>query len=161
MSDIIIINTGGTFNKKYNRFSGEQEIVKNNIEDIIELWLANFKVMDLINKDSLEFTDHDRNFLKNSINSLEYKKVIIVHGTDTIQLSADMFEDTDKIIVFTGAMVPYNSEKVEAVANLASAIGFLEATNKSGVYISMNGIFGTYDEIKKDKDKGKFVKVKK
>ena len=161
MSDIIIINTGGTFNKKYNRFSGEQEIVKNNIEDIIELWLANFKVMDLINKDSLEFTDHDRNFLKNSINSLEYKKVIIVHGTDTIQLSADMFEDTDKTIVFTGAMVPYNSEKVEAVANLASAIGFLEATNKSGVYISMNGIFGTYDEIKKDKDKGKFIKVKK
>jgi len=157
MNDILIINTGGTFNKKYNSITGENEIVFNNIEDILNKWKAEYKIINIINKDSLDFTDKDRVFLKDTINKIKYNKIVIIHGTDTMHLSAKILKKTNKTIVFTGAMTPYNMKNSDADLNLSSAIGFLNALEKKGVFIAMNGLFGTFKEIKKDFKKGKFV----
>ena len=62
----------------------------------------------------------------------------------------------EKEIIFTGAMTPFSIDEVEATANLASAIGYIKAINRSGVYISMNGAIGDYRDIKKDRNIGRF-----
>ena len=64
---------------------------------------------------------------------------------------------TDKTIVLTGSMVPYSIESTEAVANLASSIGFIQGCNNYNVYISMNGVIDIYTKIKKDRNLGKFI----
>jgi L-asparaginase len=63
----------------------------------------------------------------------------------------------DKQLILTGAMVPYSIDPVEATANLSSSFGYLQTLNNNGIYIVMNGIFGSYEKIKKDRKKGKFI----
>ncbi len=58
MRSILIINSGGTFNKVYNRVTGELEIDKSGdaIEQIANGWLTEFKVINVVGKDSLDMT---------------------------------------------------------------------------------------------------------
>jgi L-asparaginase len=64
----------------------------------------------------------------------------------------------DKVIVFTGAMVPFSIDTIEATANLSMALGY--ARNASnGVYIAMQGVCGSYDKVIKNRELGKFEYV--
>ena len=74
-------------------------------------------------------------------------------------LTAEYIADADleKRIILTGAMVPYSIDPVEATANFASALGFIQDLNENKVFIVMNGLFEEYNKIKKDKKKGKFI----
>jgi len=161
MDKILLISTGGTFNKIYNPFNGELIIDKTSkaLQEIASNWLCDFEVINIIGKDSLEMSNHDRLELLAMISQTEYKKIIIVHGTDTMLLTAEYLADAelDKQLILTGAMVPYSINPVEATANLASSFGYLQTLNKNGIFIVMNGIFGSYEKIKKDREKGKFV----
>ncbi len=76
-----------------------------------------------------------------------------------MELTAENLADADleKKIIITGAMVPYSIDPVEATANLASAFGYLQTLNNSGVFIAMNGVFGSYKNIKKNRKEGKFI----
>jgi L-asparaginase len=129
------------------------------LEDIASKWLCEFEIINIIGKDSLEINSQDRLELLATISQSEYENIIVVHGTDTMGLTAEYLADGDleKKIIITGAMVPYSIDPVEATANLASAFGYLQMLNKSGVYIVMNGLFGSYEKVKKDRKKGKFV----
>jgi L-asparaginase len=62
----------------------------------------------------------------------------------------------DKIVIFTGAMKPYEINPIEATSNLMLAIGFSQNA-KEGIYISMHGIVKKYNKIKKDYKKGIFI----
>lgn len=159
MQDIFIISTGGTFNKIYNKFSGNLEVDSTNlaIKSIQKEWLSNYRYRSIINKDSLDFTTKDREELLNFIKELEYKKVVVIHGTDTIDITAKYLDgaNLDKTIVLTGAMVPFSINKIEATANLALAIGYAKLA-KSGIYIALNGVANIYTKVKKDKKKGLF-----
>jgi L-asparaginase len=162
MEDIFIINTGGTFNKIYNKISGNLDIdtTQSTLKSIATKWQAKLKYSSIINKDSLEFTNSDREELLDAIKNSNYNKIVVVHGTDTIDISADYVAENikDKTIVFTGAMVPFWIDKVEATANLAMALGFCKLA-QNGVYIALNGVVGEYKEIKKDKEQGLFKRV--
>ena len=83
----------------------------------------------------------------------------MVHGTDTMDVTAEYLAEgeLDKCIVLTGAMIPYSIDPVEATANLASAYGYLQALEKDGVYIAMNGALDTYSKVKKNRKKGCFI----
>jgi L-asparaginase len=161
MKKILIISTGGTFNKVYDPLKGELLVDASSgaIKDIASKWLCKFEIMNIIGKDSLEMNSQDRLELLAMLSHSEYKDIIVVHGTDTMGLTAEYLADGDleKKIIITGAMVPYSIDPVEATANLASAFGYLQTLNKSGVYIVMNGLFGSYEKVKKDRKKGKFV----
>ena len=61
----------------------------------------------------------------------------------------------DKKVIFTGAMKPYEIEKVEAVSNLMLGLGFLQNCKK-GIYISMHGVVKRFNKIKKDYKRGVF-----
>ena len=160
MKHILIINTGGTFNKVYDPFSGSMTVDKTSrsLLSIATKWRCELDTVSIIGKDSLDMTDEDRNLLLNKIKSSEVQNIIVVHGTDTMDVSASKIAEAklDKRIIFTGAMVPYAIEPVEAAANLALAFGYLQALDEYGVYIAMNGSIGNYHTVIKDKERGRF-----
>ncbi len=118
----------------------------------------NLNTINIIGKDSLEMTNHDRLELLATINRSEYHRILVIHGTDTMDITAEYLADADleKQIVLTGAMVPFSIDPVEATANLCCAYGYINTLEKEGIYIAMNGLMGHYDKIKKDRIKGKF-----
>jgi L-asparaginase len=54
-------------------------------------------------------------------------------------------------------MVPYSIDPVEASVNFGTAYGYLQAANKMGIYIAMNGIILPYDRVTKERAAGRFV----
>jgi len=164
MKKILIINTGGTFNKIYNPLTGELDIEPNGeaIEAIAKHWLTSFTLLNIIGKDSLEITPKDRETIVESIREAEQKQIILVHGTDTIDQTAQALFDANlkRKIILTGAMVPFSIEPIEATANLASAYGYLQNVDKVGVYLSMNGVLKDYKRVVKNKEKGYFEESK-
>jgi L-asparaginase len=161
MNDLLIISTGGTFNKVYDRIEGTLIVDKDShaLKEIAQKWLHPFEVLNLIGKDSLEMTTQDRLELLATLSMREEKKVLIVHGTDTMHLTAEYLADAEleKSIVLTGAMVPYSIDPIEASANFAFAYGYLQELQREGVFIAMNGVAGSHEEVVKDRKKGCFV----
>lgn len=158
---ILILNTGGTFNKYYDQIKGKLEVSQKNnfIEDILfHSKIKNITLEGLLYKDSLEIDDSDRNSLNEYIKNSSFEKIIVIHGTDTMDKSAQVIAQNikNKIVVFTGAMEPYSISSVEAVANLMQAYGYLLGTQKKGVFISMHGMVEEYQKIKKNKELGIF-----
>ncbi|HRM35929.1 MAG TPA: asparaginase domain-containing protein, partial [Aliarcobacter cryaerophilus] len=118
-SKITVINTGGTFNKRYNPLSGELDVPKDSIaldEIISYCYNIDFDVLNIISKDSLEMSDVDRELIVKTIKNIKNENIIIVHGTDTMGLTASFIDEkvNDKTIVLTGAMLPISINKVEA-----------------------------------------------
>ena len=163
MKRLLIINTGGTFNKQYNPIDGTLDVVQDSaiINDLMSKWLCEFEVLNIIGKDSLQMNTQDRMELLARINMGDHDDVVVIHGTDTMDITAEYLADAelDKRIVLTGAMVPYSINPVEATANLASAIGYIQLMEDEGVHIVINGAMGRWDKVKKDKKKGKFILV--
>ena len=161
MTEVLIINTGGTFNKVYNPINGLLEIDTQGdaLRSITSKWHCEIEIIDIIGKDSLDLSNHDRLELLATISQFNFHHIIIVHGTDTMDITAEYLNEGDlkKCIILTGAMVPYSIDPVEATANLCSAYGYMNAMHKEGVYISMNGLIDSYDKIKKARSKGKFT----
>lgn len=156
---MLILNTGGTFNKRYNPITGELFVPSDNhaIETIVKRWVISSTIQGIIFKDSLEMDDSDRELLAQTIATAEEKVIIVVHGTDTMDKSAAKVAQMglDKCVVFTGAMVPFSVDPIEATANLAMAIGYA-ANRENGVYIVMQGVMGSYDRVAKNKTVGRF-----
>ncbi len=161
MKKILLISSGGTFNKVYDPSNGELLIdnAGSALENIASKWLCEFDIINIIGKDSLHINNQDRLLLLATIDQSRHDDIIIIHGTDSMNITAKYLADGDlkKRIVLTGAMVPYSIDPVEATANLASAFGYLQTLNKDGVYIAMNGIFGPYNKIRKDRKNNKFI----
>ena len=156
---MIILNTGGTFNKRYDPIKGELIVPKDNraVEEYLKKSCQDIAVRGLIYKDSLEFSDQDRQELLEAVRNID-EPVVIVHGTDTMDVSAQFLAKnlTDRLVVFTGAMVPFSIDPVEASANLTLAITAARLLGGRGVYITMHGLVAPYHQIYKNRNKGVF-----
>ena len=160
---MLIINTGGTFNKVYEPISGELIVPRNNIavESILrELPNTHSDIKGIIFKDSLDMNDSDREELYRVVRDSKDKDIVIVHGTDTMDISAKYIAQrvNSKKIIFTGAMVPFSISPIEATANLSMAISSIKYL-EYGVYISMQGVVLAFDKIKKDRKIGVFKAI--
>ncbi len=161
-SKITVINTGGTFNKRYNPLSGELDVPKDSLalDDIISYcYNIDFDVLNIISKDSLEMKDYDRELIVQTIKECTNDKVIIIHGTDTIDLTSAYIDEKikDKNIILTGAMFPISIDKIEATLNFSMAIGFLNSNCENGVYIAMHGSVKNYKKLIKNREIGQFL----
>ncbi|WP_458699618.1 asparaginase domain-containing protein [Sulfurospirillum sp. 1307] len=161
MKDILIINTGGTFNKRYNPLKGELEVPNDSVapENILQYFYnLDYEITNIIHKDSLDMLESDREELVSLIKNNQHKKILIVHGTDTMDITAKFLEEKidDRCIVLTGAMVPYSIDSVEANANFSMALGYLINDVKNGVYIAMHGLIDKHDKIFKNREIGVF-----
>ena len=159
---IEIINTGGTFNKIYDSIKGDLIVPKTNeaIEKILKSFCNNFKyeLKGVIFKDSLDMDDSDREILLNEIKESFSKKILVVHGTDTIDKSAKFIDKyiKNRCIVFTGAMKPFNIDPIEATANFTLALSKLLLDYEEGVFIAMHSLVLPYEKIYKDRKRGVF-----
>ena len=155
-----ILNTGGTFNKRYNELSGHMEVPFDNdaLTRMMSSFIESVDMAGVLYKDSLEFTTDDRKMLASIINADEEKVFIIIHGTDTMELTAEFLDTVfeDRIIILTGAMKPFEIDRVEASVNFGMALGYVKACKKNGVYICMNGEILPYKELSKNRSLGKF-----
>ena len=159
---ITVLNTGGTFNKRYNPIKGQLEVPSDNIalDKIIKsCFNVEFDIKNIVSKDSLDFTQEDRETILKEIQNSTSDKIIIIHGTDTVDLTAKFIDGkvADKKIVFTGAMVPMSIDEVEATMNFSQAIGFLNAPIENGIYLSMHGSVIEHSKLKKDRTVGQFL----
>ena len=161
---MLILNCGGTFNKRYNPLNGKLEVPCDSlaIEEILESVEIKFGMAGVIFKDSLDLNLEDRKMLASIIMQSQDNEFIIIHGTDTINDTAKFLNEIfeDRKIVLTGAMRPYEIDQVESSLNLGMAIGYIQACKDNGVYICMNGYVAPCEKIIKNKQLGKFELVK-
>ena len=159
----MILNTGGTFNKRYNPLSGEMEVPFDNlaVEKILATFTYDVEMAGLIYKDSLDMEMDDRKMMAKIISASTDTHFIIIHGTDTMDLSAAFLDEVldDRVIIFTGAMVPFEIDPIEATSNLSMALGFAKSETRPGVYICIQGSVAKHDEIIKNRSSGKFELV--
>lgn len=166
MKNLLIINTGGTFNKRYDPLKGDLIVPKDSeaVSQVVKsFYNLDIKIKNIIHKDSLDFSDKDRETLLQEVKKSRAKNIIIIHGTDTIDKSSQVIKKAklEKRVIFTGSMVPYSIERVEATANLSQAVGFLSAKPKCGVYVAMHGVVADGQKLTKNRAKGQFILSKK
>lgn len=161
---MLILNSGGTFNKRYNMLNGNLEVPCDNVavDKILESFDLKANVAGVIYKDSLEMDANDRKMLASIIEESNEKTFVIIHGTDTMDKTAEFLSEIfeDRRIIITGAMRPLEIDSFEATLNLGMAIGFAKAIEKEGVYICMSGHVEPWDNIEKNRMVGKFEIVK-
>ena len=157
---MLILNSGGTFNKRYNPLNGELEVPFDNyaIEKILSSFHAEYNLAGVVYKDSLEMDVNDRKMLASIIMESTDDTFIVVHGTDTISLTAEFLDEVfdDRKIILTGSMKPFEIDKIEATLNLGIALGFSKSIVDNGVYICMSGFVKAWNNIEKNRKSGKF-----
>jgi L-asparaginase len=117
-------------------------------------------VRTLMMVDSLEMTDEDRRIILDHCLKAKEDKIVITHGTDTMEITARALGETirDKTIVLTGAMIPYKFGSSDGLFNLGSALAFVQ-TLPHGVYIAMNGKYLPWNNVRKNKKTGEFEEL--
>lgn len=160
VSEVLILSTGGTFNKIYDPLSGMLEVDGGGkaLEAVAERWLCTLKYRELVGKDSLEMEESDREEILEAIRKADEQRIVIIHGTDTMEITAKYLAErhAEKRIVLTGAMVPWSIDPVEATANLALSLGFILGGSEPGIYIGMNGRIGPWNTLTKNREAGRF-----
>ena len=66
----------------------------------------------------------------------------------------------DKTIILTGAMIPIKFGSSDGLFNLGSAMSFVQVL-EPGIYITMNGRYFNWNNVRKNKTQGIFERIKK
>ena|ERR1043165_394733 len=160
--NILILVTGGTFDKEYDEMNGKLYFKDTHVPEMLKLGrcIVETEVRTLLLIDSLEMTDADRDIILNYCSKCEEEKIVITHGTDTMELTARLLgaAKIPKTIVLTGAMIPYKFGSSDGFFNLGSAIAFVE-TLPHGVYVAMNGRYFQWNNVSKNKMTGVFEEI--
>lgn len=159
MKNIRIFVTGGTFDKEYDELHGKLYFRDSHLHEMLRLGrnLTNVEIRTLMMIDSLEMNDSDREIIYQSCMKSDTERIIITHGTDTMELTAKYLGERikDKTIVLTGAMIPYAFGSSDGLFNLGSALAFVQ-TLPHGVYIAMNGRYFSWNNVHKNRSIGQF-----
>ncbi|MCR5662671.1 MAG: asparaginase [bacterium] len=159
MEPIRVLITGGTFDKEYNELQGRLFFRDTHVPEMLRLGRNKVELSQrtLMMVDSLEMTDSDRELIKSACEKSPEKRILITHGTDTMEITAKYLGThiKDKTIVLTGAMVPYAFGSSDGLFNLGSALAFVQ-TLPPGVYIAMNGRYFPWDNVRKNRTAGIF-----
>lgn len=156
---IRLIVTGGTIDKAYNELDGSLCFPSSHVTEMLKQARCRLSIelQQLMLKDSLDMTHEDRELIISACQLAEEKKIVITHGTDTMVDTARVLAQSEKskVIVLTGAMIPYKLGYSDALFNLGTALAAIQ-TLPDGVYIAMNGSIFRWDEVVKDKQLGEF-----
>jgi len=134
-TEIVVVSTGGTIEKIYDEGEGSLE----NKESYLQKALSRLRlpytsclVYPLFAKDSLYMTEQDRETIAQFIAPfvLQGKPILIVHGTDTLHLTANYLcqsyssagTQLKAPLVLTGAMRPLDMENSDGLQNLAESL---------------------------------------
>tara|TARA_Y100000994_G_C15646461_1_gene423504 strand:- start:148 stop:657 length:510 start_codon:yes stop_codon:yes gene_type:complete len=161
---IKIFATGGTFDKEYDEITGELYFKETNLFQLLQLGRSKMdvKIETLMMIDSLQMSDAERQYIVEKCKKEKAEKIIITHGTDTMTETASLIakDIKNKTIILTGAMIPIKFGSSDGLFNLGSALSFAQVLSY-GVYITMNGQYFHWDNVRKNKKLGIFEKVSK
>lgn len=164
-NSLVILTTGGTIEKIYDEREGtltnREGQIYESIQNRMRLPHTKLDVFSLMNKDSLEMTDVDRNLVVEAIRAQLDKEtpIVVLHGTDTMgqtaKLAFERLGELDVPVVFTGAMRPLGLLGSDANQNLAEAM-MAARLLPNGVYICFHGEVFPLPHVKKNRDRGTF-----
>ncbi|HYV93064.1 MAG TPA: asparaginase domain-containing protein [Chitinophagales bacterium] len=161
--NILILVTGGTFDKEYDELNGTLYFKETHVPEMLKLGrcTVEINVHTLMMIDSLEMTDADREIILKHCSKCEEEKIVITHGTDTMEVTARLLGEANisKTIVLTGAIIPYKFGSSDGLFNLGSAIA-LAGTLPHGVYAAMNGRYFHWKNVRKNKKTGVFEEIR-
>jgi L-asparaginase len=169
MRKIALVTTGGTIEKTYDEQTGELA----NRRSVVRRMLAELRLEDtevtvreLMSKDSLEMTDGDRRRIVEAVRAAGDESgcrgVVVLHGTDTLATTGELLfaelPEPRLPIVLTGAMRPFEMKSSDALQNLTEAI-FAAGVLPPGVYCAAHGRALAFPGVKKDLERGTFVRA--
>ena len=161
---IKIFATGGTFDKEYNEINGEFFFKKTHLAELLELGRSQLDVQieTLMMVDSLDMTIESKKLVAQKCKEEKTNRIIITHGTDTMVDTAKLLAKSikNKTIILTGAMIPIKFGSSDGLFNLGSALSFIQVIDP-GIYITMNGRYFKWDNVRKNKKLGIFERIKK
>ena len=161
LTHIQIFTTGGTIDKVYFDAKSAFEVGTPQAGAVFEESNVGFAftLTSLLRKDSLDLTEADRQLIQNAVSSSDSRTILITHGTDTMVETAvtllELARVQEKVIVLTGAMAPARFQPSDAEFNLGCAVGAL-GCKPPGVYIAMSGQIFDADQVRKNRDLGRF-----
>ena len=162
--EIHLLTTGGTIEKIYSEQTGEVE----NLTAKIDRYLHQLRLPDtrievtpLMNKDSLEMTEEDRELVLSVVKAkISDAPVVITHGTDTMvetgRLLKRRLPEKKYPVILTGAMTPLGFERSDGLQNLTESL-FAARLLPPGVWIVMHGQVFDVDHARKDREQSRFV----
>lgn len=171
MRKITLITTGGTIEKTYDEFTGElanrRSIVRRMLTEL-RLEDTEISVFELMSKDSQLLTEADRTRILEAVRAtgaceegVATTGIVILHGTDTLAITGQrLYEELESPqvpVVLTGAMRPFDMKQSDALQNLTEAI-FSAGVLPPGVYCVAHGRVLPFPGIRKDHERGTFVK---
>ena len=162
---IYLLTTGGTIEKTYDEIDGKidnrETVIKKHILTQLRLPHTLIEVKYLMNKDSLEMDEQDREIIKQAIArfSQQDHPVVVIHGTDTMEITAkycfEKLKDIKSPVIFTGAMKPLGFKDSDAIQNVTEAIMAAKIL-KPGFYICFHNHIFDVPNVTKDKEKRTF-----
>ena len=160
---IRIFATGGTFDKEYNELTQQLAFTTTHIPEILQFGRSSgdITVTVLMLIDSLDMADEGRHKILQSCAECPEDKIVITHGTDTMTQTAELLGKNinNKTVVITGGMIPYKYSGSDGPFNLGCALAFAQSL-PHGVYITMNGKYFTWDNVRKNSQTGYFETIK-
>ncbi|MCF4100091.1 MULTISPECIES: asparaginase domain-containing protein [Flavobacteriaceae] len=156
---IHILTTGGTIEGLDYIDDGGITSSNVGIEDF--LYKANvdfeYTISSVFKKDSRAITDDDRKLLVSKIKETNATKILITHGTFTMEDTAKYIGklNLNKTIVLVGSFILGSSVDTDAPFNLGYAISSLQFL-KPDAYIAMNGQIFNWNNVSKNLETNKF-----
>ncbi len=151
--------TGGTFDKTYDEINGRLAFGDTHLPEMLRLGRSRVEISirTLMMVDSLDMTEADRDLVAHNCASCEEARIVVTHGTDTMVETAAAIARRvpDKVVVLTGAMIPYAFGSSDGLFNLGSALSFVQCL-PPGVYVAMNGQHFAWDRVRKNRQTGTF-----
>jgi L-asparaginase len=176
--DLLILTTGGTFDKRYPEGQWVTEFTfppghESAVTDILRrarMAPDSYACEWLFAEDSTRITDAQREIIAARCAGAAQDRIVVTHGTDTMTQRIDpatgklstgpstaqaiAARKLDKTIVLTGAAQPAVLRDSDTDFNLGLAVG-AALSAPAGVYIAMNGLVLPWDNVVKDVD-GRF-----
>jgi L-asparaginase len=154
---IHILTTGGTIEGL--DCDQKQSAGKTSLSNFLEAANVSFSfsIEEVFQKDSRFITFDDREYLAEKVQTSESSKILISHGTFTMEETAKHIADRkiNKTIVLTGSFILGSSRNTDAPFNLGYAICALQFL-KPDVYVAMNGRIFHWSNVAKNLKTNKF-----
>ncbi len=165
MQRITLVTTGGTIEKTYDEYTGDLANRGSIVRRMLgELRLVNSRVevREVMSKDSLDLTDHDRERIVEEVRAVleSSDAVVVLHGTDTLcdtgELLAREIPDPSSPVVLTGAMRPFEMRQSDALQNLTEAL-FAAVAMAPGIYCVAHSQVLRFPGVVKSRGRGTFT----
>lgn len=163
--EIQIFTAGGTIDKVYFDAKSEYAVGDPQIIEILQNAAVGFSFACdvLIQKDSLDLLDADREYIAERIATSSAQRVVLTHGTDTMVETAKVVAErlgphSDKTVVLVGSLSPARFKSSDAEFNIGFATAAVQ-TLPPGVHVTMNGQVFDPNAVRKNRDDNRFEVV--